>query len=99
MSFRDKIFTEFGLDMNQYFSLPMLTKDIFLKFTGAKLDLISDSDMCAMVRNNIRGGLSFVNTRYFDSLEEEKKTKEPRTIIYVDANNREEKPKCNKLSV
>jgi len=86
-SLRNQIHGEFGLDLCQYLSLPMLSKDLMLKMTGAKIDLMHDSEMCAMVRNNIRGGLSYVNQRYFDATKEAEKTGEPRSLVYLDANN------------
>ena len=74
----------------------MLTKDIMLKSTGAKLELMHDLEMIQLVRRNIRGGFSYVNTRRFDTEEMEKAVAatlpagegEPNfSIAYVDANN------------
>ncbi len=39
MDMRNNIWTEFGLDMCAYLSLPMLAKDIMLKYMGAAIEL------------------------------------------------------------
>lgn len=87
MSLRNMIHHEFGLDLCQYWSLPMMSKDLMLKMTGVEIDLMHDVEMCAMVRNNIRGGLSYVNQRYFDVEKERKNIGESRSVLYADANN------------
>ena len=86
-SLRNTLHREFALDLCQYFSLPMLAKDLMLKLTGVKIELLTDPEMAAMVRSGIRGGVSYVNTRFFDVKEEEEKTGEKRSVIYVDSNN------------
>ena len=90
MDMRRNIWAEFQLDMCAYLSLPMLAKDIMLKYTGAKIELISDKEMSDLLQANIRGGLSFINKRVAvarprasDTVEGE----EPSVILYVDANN------------
>lgn len=60
---RNNIWDEFGLDMCAYLSLPMLAKDIMLKYTQAEVELIHDEEMSNLLQNNIRGGLSFINKR------------------------------------
>ena len=60
---RNNVWQEFELDLCQYLSLPMLAKDIMLKTTGVEMELISDHEMSDFVQKNIRGGLSFINTR------------------------------------
>lgn len=87
MELRNNIFNEFGLDLVKYLSLPMLAKDLMLKFTGTKIELLRDMEMISMVKDNIRGGLSFANHRYFDQVEESKAKGENMVAIYVDANN------------
>ena len=86
-SLRNMLHHEFALDLCQYFSLPMLTKDLMLKLTGVKIELLTDPEMAAMVRSGIRGGVSYVNTRFVDVKEEKEQTGEERSLIYVDANN------------
>ena len=61
---RDRIYDEFKLDLCHYLSLPMMTKDIMLKTTGVQMALMHDVDMVFFIKNNIRGGLSYVNERH-----------------------------------
>ncbi len=84
MDMRNNIWTEFGLDMCAYLSLPMLAKDIMLKYTGAEIELISDDDMSNMIQASIRGGLSFINKRFAVRKDE---GGNPKQLLYVDANN------------
>ncbi len=93
MDMRRNIWSEFGLDMCAYLSLPMLAKDIMLKYTGAQIELISDQEMSNLLQSNIRGGLSFINKRLAVSRPEAESGSgsgggdEPSVILYVDANN------------
>jgi hypothetical protein len=80
---RENLWNEFGLDLCKYLSLPMISKDIMLKVTGAKMELISDQEMAFLIKDNVRGGLSFINTRLLDRQEAEP----PLTMTYVDQNN------------
>ena len=84
---RQSIWEEFNLDMCHYLSLPMLAKDIMLKTTGTKMELMSDVEMIHLVRSNIRGGLSYVNHRYFNVEEETERRGCDTSLLYVDANN------------
>ena len=61
---RERIYIEFDLDLCHYLSLPMMAKDIMLKTTGVEMGLMHDMDMIFFIKNNIRGGLSYVNTRH-----------------------------------
>ena len=87
LEMRESVLEEFGIDMCHYLSLPMMAKDIMLRFTGSKMELMSDIEMIQMVRANIRGGLSYVNTRHFKCDEEQEKRGEKVCLAYVDANN------------
>jgi hypothetical protein len=60
---RTAMFRQFGMDMLHYLSFPMMAKDVLLKTTKAEMELISDAEAVGALRNNLRGGLSFVNTR------------------------------------
>lgn len=82
---RSNIWDEFGLDMCAYLSLPMLAKDIMLKYTDAEIELITDQEMSNMIQSNIRGGLSFINKRVAVSKPGE--GEDSKVILYVDANN------------
>lgn len=77
---RGMIFTDFEIDICHYLSLPMLTKDLMLKHTGVEIDLISDPEMSDLMQYNIRGGVSFINTRLAEKTED-------LAISYLDANN------------
>ena len=81
LNMRRSVYGEFGLDVCQYWSLPMLSKDIQLKYTGNELELLHDQEMIQLFRRNIRGGLSFVNTRHYKAVEGLTQ------IVYVDKNN------------
>ncbi len=78
--FRNMVYKDFKLDICNYLSTPMLAKDLMLKQTGAKIQLIADQEMVQLIRSNIRGGLSYINCRL-------SKDKDGRTILYLDANN------------
>jgi hypothetical protein len=91
------IMNEFGLEIGHYLSLPMLAKDIMLKTTDVSMDLISDPEMARLLQSNIRGGLSYINTRLVD-LDKMNKNRRalghepppttlPLSIAYLDANN------------
>ena len=82
MNLRKSIYDEFGLEMAQYLSLPMLAKTIMLKMTGTEMELMSDQEMAHLVQSNIRGGLSYINTRMYNVEDHDN-----RAIAYVDANN------------
>ncbi len=54
----------YHLDPAYYLSAPQLTWDAMLKYTHAKIELISDTAMFAMIDSGIRGGGSMISTRY-----------------------------------
>ena len=89
---REKIWSEFSLDICAYLSLPQLTKDMWLKYTGVEVELMHDQDMAQTIMDNIRGGLCFINQRSVgdDSLNEkmEKKLYPNSKIFYLDENVR-----------
>ena len=84
---RNTLFEEFRLDLCHFFSLPMMAKEMLLKKTGVEVELLTDPEMIRMVKENIRGGLSYVNQRHFDVEEESARRGEPVSICYVDAVN------------
>jgi hypothetical protein len=87
LDLRKSVIDEFDLDICQHLSLPMLAKNIMLKTTDVKMSLMHDPEMVNMVKNSIRGGLSFINTRHFDADEFQKKHNIPCSLLYADANN------------
>ena len=63
-----------------------------LKYTGVKLDLISDHEMFRTIDNGLRGGICMVSQRYARANNpkmgrEYDPTKPTSYIIYLDANN------------
>ena len=84
---RGRVYNEFELDICHYLSLPQLSKDMFLKSSGAQIELVSDADMIEFFRANIRGGLSYVNQRYTSSKEESRRKGRKVHTLYSDANN------------
>ena len=80
MNLRRMVFDEFRLDICNYLSLPMLSKDLMLKMTGVKIELIQDPQMSNLVQHNIRGGLSYINQRLACS-------RSGFSLLYLDANN------------
>ena len=81
----------YGLEAFHYYTSPGLALDAMLKYTEAKLDLISDPDMYLMIEKGIRGGVSScmkryseANHKYLDNYDPKKPNKH---ILYLDANN------------
>ena len=67
MELRESIWKEFRLDLcNGYLSLPMLAKDIMLLVTGAEIELMTDQEISHAFSSSIRGGHSYITTRYAD---------------------------------
>ena len=62
--FVDLLFTKFTLDPSKYISLPSYTYDLMLKETGLSIDPIPDQNMYHFIKKGVRGGLSYINTRY-----------------------------------
>lgn len=79
-AFREKTFSAFRLDCAHYLSLPMLSFDIMLKFTKAKIEHIADMDMFQLTQKHIRGGVSFINQRLCEATSD-------RHLLYLDVNN------------
>ena len=44
-NFRRRCIADYGLDPCHYYTLPDVTFDAYLKFTGQELDLFTDKDM------------------------------------------------------
>ena len=80
LNLRRMVFDEFRLDICNYLSLPMLSKDLMLKMTGVKIELIQDPEMSNLIQHNIRGGVSYVNQRMACS-------RSGFSLLYLDANN------------
>jgi hypothetical protein len=94
---REKIWRDFKLDLCAYLSLPMLTKDMMLKQTGISIELICDQEMSELLQKNIRGGLSYINTRSAGEgslFELEEAALNQFWLFYLDANNLYGKGEC-----
>ena len=68
--------------MCAYLSLPHMALDAMLKITNAKVALFDDLEMALLVKQNIRGGHSFVNLRYARIANERFQS-----LLFLDANN------------
>ncbi|VVC45707.1 Ribonuclease H-like domain,DNA polymerase, palm domain [Cinara cedri] len=90
-NFRDLCMKTYSLDAAHYYTAPGLSFHAMMKFTGKKLDLITDYDMLLMFENGIRGGLVQAGLRHAKANNEktpdydEKKDKS--WLIYQDCNN------------
>ena len=81
----------YGVDPSYYFTAPGMFNDALYKYTGAKVELITDVDMYNFMETGIRGGLSVqanrfsrANNKYMKSHDISERTK---YILYTDANN------------
>ena len=63
-SFRTDSIASYDLDPAHYFTLPSFTWDAMLKYTGVRLELLTDVDMLLFVERGICGGLSQCSHRY-----------------------------------
>ena len=90
-NFRDLCMEYYGLDCSHYMSLPGFSWDAMLKKTGVKLELITDLDMYTFIEENLRGGVTTVNHRYFKAnnkyLDDYNPFLPTSFIQYIDANN------------
>ena len=84
--FRKTMLNFGGLDPAHYISLPGFGWDIMLKTTKCVIGLPKDVDQIHFIEKGIRGGLSFINTRY-KSVKSEKEGGH-QSIRYIDANVR-----------
>ncbi|MDP2794639.1 MAG: hypothetical protein Q8O25_11275 [Sulfurisoma sp.] len=82
--FRKTMFSLTGLDASHYISLPGLGWDAMLKITNCEIGLPTDVDIIHFLEGGIRGGVSFINTRYKSV--KNKKEENVSAIRYIDAN-------------
>lgn len=87
-NFRDVCIRAYNLDAAHYYTAPGLSFDAMLKYTGQKLEFLSDYDMLLMFENGIRGGLVQASKRYAKAnnikTPDYDETKEKSWIIYQD---------------
>jgi len=79
--FRDEMIKFSQIDPAHYISLPAYGYDSMLKITKSEIELPTDIDIVQFLEMGKRGGVSFINTRYFSS-----ETLDG-DIIYQDRNN------------
>ena len=79
------------MDPAHFIGLPQLTWNAGLKFTGVKLDDITDVDMFMMFEKMKRGGVSVISHKYAKAnnkyLPDYDATKDPFYLIQLDCNN------------
>ena len=89
-NFRDLCMQYYGLDPLHYISLPGLTFDACLKFTNAKLELLTQPDMYLFIERGIRGGISVISHRFGEAnnpdLKTYDKTKPTSYLAFFDCN-------------
>ena len=78
--FRKIMFRNFHLDPLQTLTLSMYSYQAMLFKTKVKINYIKNLEIYEFIKSGIRGGLSFIGTRY-------QKKEEDSSFIYVDANN------------
>ena len=60
-NFRKMSLETYNLDPIHYYSLPGLSWEAMLQYTGVELELITDPDIHLMVENSTHGGISNVD--------------------------------------
>ena len=90
-SFRKQCLEAYGLDPAHYYTTPGLTWDAMLKYTGVRLELLTDVDMLLMIEQGKRGGVSQCSNRYALAnnkyMTEFNESGEIKFIVLLDANN------------
>jgi hypothetical protein len=89
--FRKMAKRTYGLDPLWYYSVPGLSLDAALRFTGVDLDQHTDPDMYLMIERDIRGGICMAVTRYAKAnniyLKDHNPHRKKSYFRYWDANN------------
>ena len=84
IQFRKLVKKNFGLDCCHYISTPQLAFDCMLLRTQVEIELLTDIDKILFIEQNIRGGVSYINTRHCKA---EKSGGEEVQLKLIDANN------------
>lgn len=84
-AFRKEMMSFSGLDPAHYISLPGFAFDSMLRITKCNLEVPTDITITKFFEKGIRGGLSYINTRFSEESTEKKK-EESTNIFYIDAN-------------
>ena len=89
--FREVAIGNYELDPAWYYTLPGYSWDCMLKYTGVKLDLLTDYDMHLFVERGLRGGISMISHRFAQANNKYVPGYDPQEessyIAYLDANN------------
>jgi hypothetical protein len=91
-NFRRICLQTYRLDPAHYISSPGLSWDSMLRYTGVRLELVTDPDMFLFLEKGIRGGISMISHRHAHAnnpyMEETFDEEKPSSYIaYWDANN------------
>ena len=74
-NFRNVIYEQHRLDPLHFITLPSLAWASALKYTNAKLDLITDPYMYIMMENSMRGGIATISHRHARAIRQKTCTK------------------------
>lgn len=88
---RSMMADEFNVDICDYLSLPMCSKDLMMRVTGATPELIENQEISNIFQSSLRGGHCFVAHRHVDVEQTNKERAAnnlpPVSLAYLDANN------------
>ena len=90
--YRSLCMDNYGLDPFHFISAPSMTWRAALKITKVTLELLTDVNMYNFVQRGIRGGVSYIATKYAKANNKESKDlydpdKPSSYISYIDMNN------------
>ena len=85
-SFRKEMMSFSGLDPAYYISLPGFAYHSMLKVTNCCIEVPTDISITKFFEKGIRGGLSYINTRYAEGSKNKDSDESSTHILYVDAN-------------
>ena len=89
--FRNNSLKNYGLCPSHYLRATPLSWDAILNMTKVELKLITDPDMYIFFEKGMRGGVSYIHSRYSKANNKYLKFYDPKQeskhIIYLDANN------------
>ena len=91
-NFRHLSLDIYGLDPAHYYTLPSLSFDALLKYTGIELELLTDSEIYQFFEAGIRGGVASINHRQVEANNKYMEdrydpSKDSSYILYLDMNN------------
>jgi len=91
-NFRDLCMKTYHLEAAAYFSLPGLTFDAMLRYTGVRLQIINDPEILFFLERGVRGGIVQASMKHAKANNPYMKDKfnpkkDTSYILYLDANN------------